>query len=143
MAAEAGNIYRSDDGGQTWKRLPSPYDGSFFGTLPLKGKSILAFGLRGHLFRSRDGGNSWSAVETGTTAMLTDGVFLKDGTIVIVGLGGVVLESQDGGESFQLHQLFNRRGIQAVVPAGPGRLLMVGEFGVATVPVSDQSGTLN
>ena len=56
MAAEAGMIYRSDDGGETWTELPSPYEGSFFGTLPLDGDTVLVFGLQGHLFRSEDAG---------------------------------------------------------------------------------------
>ncbi len=91
MAAEAGMIYRSDDGGTTWTELPSPYEGSFFGTLPLDGDTVLVFGLQGHLFRSEDAGESWTPVETGTTAMLTDGIRLADGTIVISGLGGTLL----------------------------------------------------
>ena len=40
IAAEAGTIYRSDDDGQTWISLPSPYHGSFFGTLPLENDSL-------------------------------------------------------------------------------------------------------
>ncbi len=39
----------------------SPYEGSFFGVLPLDGDALLAFGLRGHLFRSDDAGASWRA----------------------------------------------------------------------------------
>ena len=35
IAAEAGHLYRSDDAGRTWNELPSPYEGSFFGVLPL------------------------------------------------------------------------------------------------------------
>ena len=54
IAAEAGYIYRSDDGGDTWTELVSPYEGSYFGVLPLGGETVLVFGLRGHLFRSED-----------------------------------------------------------------------------------------
>ncbi|NIN72690.1 MAG: sialidase, partial [Gemmatimonadetes bacterium] len=49
-----------------WTTLPSPYEGSFFGTLPLEGDSLLLFGLRGHLFRSDDAGESWEEIPTGT-----------------------------------------------------------------------------
>ena len=130
LAAEAGMIYRSDDGGESWAELPSPYEGSFFGTLPLEGNSVLIYGLQGHLFRSADAGESWAPVETGTTAMLTDGVRLADGTIVISGLGGTLLVSSDGGSSFDLLPQPDRRGISAIVEAGSGQLLLVGEFGV-------------
>ena len=134
MAAEAGMIYRSDDGGETWAELPSPYEGSFFGTLPLDGDSVLVFGLQGHLFRSDDAGETWAEIQTGTTAMLTDGLRLADGRVVISGLGGTMLVSADGGSTFELVPQPDRRGISSIVEAENGQLLMVGEFGVKMMP---------
>jgi photosystem II stability/assembly factor-like uncharacterized protein len=136
IAAEAGMIYRSDDGGETWSELPSPYQGSFFGTLPLEEDTVLVFGLQGHLFRSDDAGESWTEVETGTTSMLTDGVRLADGRVVISGLGGVLLLSSDAGTTFKLLPQADRRGISSILEAGEGQLLMVGEFGVKTMPAA-------
>ena len=92
------------------------------------------FGLQGHLFRSEDAGESWTTVETGTTAMLTDGIRLADGGIVISGLGGTLLISSDGGSTFELLPQPDRRGVSAIVEAGDGQLLMVGEFGVKMMP---------
>lgn len=134
MAAEAGMIYRSDDDGETWIELPSPYEGSFFGTLPLDEDALLVFGLQGHLFRSGDAGESWTEIETGTTAMLTDAVRLADGSIVISGLGGTLMISSDGGATFELLPQSDRRGISSIVEIEDGQLLMVGEFGVKTMP---------
>jgi photosystem II stability/assembly factor-like uncharacterized protein len=88
IAAEAGTIYRSDDGGENWLELASPYEGSFFVTLPLDGDALLLAGLRGHLFRSDNAGESWQAIETGTVAMLTDAIRLRDGGPLVVGLEG-------------------------------------------------------
>ncbi|MCD4750681.1 MAG: hypothetical protein K8R59_15020 [Thermoanaerobaculales bacterium] len=136
IAAEAGLFYRSDDGGATWAELPTPYEGSFFGVLPLEGDSVLAFGLRGHLFRSDDAGETWTELETHTVSMLTNSFRLADGTIIITGLGGVVLKSTDGGQTFQFHQHCNRRGISAVTAATDEMLVFVGEFGVRTLPLS-------
>lgn len=133
MAAEAGMIYSSDDGGNTWTELPSPYEGSFFGTLPLEGDSLLVFGLQGHMFRSDDAGETWRPIETGTTAMLTDGIRLADGTIVISGLGGTILTSSDDGSTFELRPQPDRQGISAIVEADEENLLMVGEFGVKMI----------
>jgi len=133
IAAEAGMIYRSDDGGETWVELPSPYEGSFFGTLPLEGNAVLVFGLQGHLYRSDDAGETWTPIETGTTAMLTDGIRLTDGTLVISGLGGTLLVSADGGSTFDLLPQPDRRGISAIVEAGEENLLVVGEFGVKMI----------
>ena len=60
VAAEGGKLYRSDDRGASWRALPSPYEGSFFGLVPIRGEGLLAFGLRGHLFRSADAGETWT-----------------------------------------------------------------------------------
>jgi photosystem II stability/assembly factor-like uncharacterized protein len=137
IAAEAGSVYRSDDGGENWISLPSLYEGSYFGVLPLEGDSVLLFGLRGHLYRSEDAGENWQEIDTGTVAMLTDGIRLEDGTIVIVGLAGAVLKSSDGGHTFELHPQANRRGISAVAETGDGKLLIVGEFGVKVTTLDE------
>jgi photosystem II stability/assembly factor-like uncharacterized protein len=135
LAAEAGHLYRSDDDGASWYQLPSPYDGSFFGILPLAGDALLAFGLRGHLYRSDDAGRSWRALESHTQALLASGTRLADGTIVLAGLAGVVLVSGDGGETFRVHQEADRKGFNAVVPAAAG-IVLVGETGVRALPLA-------
>jgi len=135
IAAEAGRLYRSDDGGTHWRVLRSPYPGSFFGVLPLGGDVLLAYGLRGHLFRSEDAGLSWSKVDSGTEALLSGGVRLADGTVAIVGLAGVVLVSHDGAHSFRRVQLPNRKGLAAVA-AVPGGLVVVGDGGATRLPLT-------
>ncbi len=131
IAAEAGRVFRSDDGGRSWRRLPSPYVGSLFGVLPLKAAGhVLVFGLRGHLFRSEDRGAHWTPVRTGTQEMLTDGVRLPDGRVVLVGLGGTVLVSRDAGRTFAARVLPDRRGLAAVAAAPGGGVLVAGEAGV-------------
>ena len=134
VAAEAGKIYRSDDDGESWTSLPSPYHGSFFGTLPLENDVLLLFGLRGHLYRSENAGESWQRMETSTEAMLTDGVRLKDGTIVVAGLAGTLLVSRDGGRTFTLHQQADRQGLATIVEADDGSLILIGELGVTRLP---------
>lgn len=133
LAAEAGNIFRSDDDGSSWHELPSPYTGSFFGVLPLDGSSLLVFGLRGHLFRSDDAGRTWRSIPTGSVSMLTSGLRVDTQTIVITGLAGTLLVSRDGGATFELKPQSDRKGISAALPAGGGRLATVGEGGVKIV----------
>lgn len=129
IGAEAGHLYRSDDGGATWLELPSSYEGSYFGVLPLDGDSVLAFGLRGHLFRSDDAGATWRRLESGTEALLSGGTRLPDGTVVIAGMAGTVIVSRDGGETFTVHQEADRKGFAAVAP-GRGGIVLAGEAGV-------------
>ncbi len=134
IAAEAGLLYRSDDAGESWSELPSPYEGSFFGTLALDGDSVLAFGLRGHLFRSDDGGESWTALETRTESLLGAAVRTGEGTFVVAGLAGTVLVSTDGGRTFTSRALGDRRGITALTLAADGSVVAVGEGGARIMP---------
>lgn len=133
IAAEGGQLYRSDDRGAHWRALPSPYEGSFFGLVPIRGEGLLAFGLRGHLYKSPDAGETWTKLETGTTAMLTDGVAINDLRVIIGGLAGVLLVSGDAGESFRLTQQDDRKGVSALLPGPAGAVVVAGEGGVRTL----------
>lgn len=133
IAGEAGHLYASDDSGGNWRSLASPYEGSFFGVLPLEGDAVLAFGLRGHLYRSADGGSSWEKIDTRTVAMLNGAArFAADG-VAIVGLSGVVLVSHDGGHTFTLLQQADRAGLSAVLTVADAHLAVVGEDGAKLV----------
>jgi len=140
IAAEAGNIYRSDDGCRSWISLPSPYEGSFYGSLPLGRGQVLLFGLRGHLFFSANTGTSWVAVESNTQATLNDGIRLRDGRVVLAGLAGTLLISQDQGRSFQLHAQADRAGIARVLQANDGALVLIGEMGVKRLELPGPGG---
>lgn len=136
IAAEGGHLYRTDDGGEMWRGLPSPYDGSFFGVKALGGDVVLAYGLRGNLFRSEDAGANWRKVETGTHAMLNDAVSVgSGGAIAVVGLSGVVLVSRDGGRSFALMQEEDRKGLSAARAVGGDTLVVVGEGGARRINI--------
>ena len=139
VAAEGGKLYRSDDRGATWRMLPSPYEGSFFGLVPIRGEGLLAFGLRGNLFRSADAGETWHTLESHTTAMLTDGIAVNDLRVVIGGLAGVLLVSSDAGETFKLTQQDDRKGISALLPGPAGSIVVAGEGGVRTIRVDSGS----
>ena len=130
IAAEAGAAYRSDDGGETWRALSSPYAGSWNGVLALDEDDVLLMGLRGHLYRSGDAGETWTQVPTGTNATLTGGVRLPSGAVLVTGLEGSVLISRDGGRSVSSRRLPSREGISAAVPLPDGAALLIGEFGV-------------
>ena len=139
IAAEAGQLYRSDNRGATWRVLPSPYEGSFFGLVPIRGDGLLAFGLRGHLYRSADAGETWHELESHTSAMLTDGVAINDLRVVISGLAGVLLVSGDAGETFRLTQQEDRKGLSALLPGVAGTVIVAGEGGVRTIQLDSGS----
>ncbi len=129
IAAESGQIYRSDDDGATWITLPSPYEGSFFGLIPLAKDALLVFGLRGHVFRSEDAGKTWKQIPTGTVATLADGLRLSDGRILLAGLAGTVLVSQEQDMAFEPIPGPGRLGVWAVIETDSPGLVCFGEQG--------------
>ena len=94
----------------SWRQLASPYEGSFFGVLPLGADAVLAYGLRGNLYRSENGGVDWHKIASATLAMLDGGTRWGEAGVVLVGLSGVVLVSRDGGRTFTLLQQADHSG---------------------------------
>ena len=118
IAAEAGVAYRSDDGGASWRELPSPYAGSWFGAARTRLGRGATDGTQGAPegapapagFRSEDAGETWTQVPTSTNATLTAAVRQPSGQILITGLEGSVLTSRDGGRSVSTRRLPSARG---------------------------------
>lgn len=125
LALEGGQLFSSGDSGASWDELPSPYDGSLFGILPLGPRTLLTYGLRGHVFRSTDSGQSWTPVETPAQVLLMHGIRLSTGQIVLAGQNGQFLVSQDGGRSFDLWRT-PVLGAAAIAECPDGAVLAVG-----------------
>ncbi len=128
IAAEAGHLYRSTDSGATWTPLTSPYQGSFFGVLPLADGPLLAYGLRGNLFRSSDQGTTWERIDTGSEETLTCAVPLGQGRFVVGGMAGTLLWSDGAGVRKQ--ELRDRKAITALAVADDRAVVTLGEGGV-------------
>lgn len=137
IAAEAGNVYRSDDDGETWTALDTGYEGSFFATLPFGDESLLAMGLQGSVFRSDDAGATFRRVETPVEVLLNEGTMVGDGRIVLVGMSGTILVSSDGGERFDLVQRGDRKALTQVLPGGDEGILVFGEAGPVRIPATE------
>ena len=130
VAAEAGAVYRSLDGGVTWEKILTGYPGSFWGGLTAKDGSVYATGMRGNLWRSTDKGKTWTKLDTsGADQSIASGIQLPDGAFVFVGLGGQVLYSPDG-QKFTLTYRPDRKGLNAVIQDGADHLIVFGEPGV-------------
>ena len=130
VMAEAGAIYRSLDAGTTWEKILTGYVGSFWGGLTAKDGTVYATGMRGNIWRSTDKGKTWGKLDTaGADQSIAGGMQLPDGGFVFVGLGGQVLYSADG-QKFTLTYRPDRKGLNAIIQDGPGKLLVFGEAGV-------------
>lgn len=100
LAGESGTLLSSGDGGENWEPLSVPYDGSFFGALPLQGDTLIVYGLRGHILRSDDAGRSWEPLNSDLTVLIMGGIRLKNGAILLGGQGGNFFLGRAGERSF-------------------------------------------
>ncbi len=131
IVGEKGVIFRSDDAGESWVSVPSPYEGSLFGTIAGPGlNEVTVFGLQGNLFRSSDKGDNWQQIKSPTENTLMSGVFLNGRNVVLVGNSGTILYSRDDGNTFELQQMKDRLSIVSIQSNAEGKLVMVGQGGV-------------
>lgn len=134
VAAEFGVVYRSTDNGQSFERIQTQYEGSFWGGFGMKDGSVMVFGMRGNAFRSADNGQTWEPVNTGTDKSIAGGVQLGSGKVVLVGLQGYVGYSEDYGRNFVEVTRADRLGYAAVTDGPEGQIVVFGEPGAKLMP---------
>jgi photosystem II stability/assembly factor-like uncharacterized protein len=135
IAAEAGAVYRSQDGGVTWSKILTGYVGSFWGGLSAKDGTVYVTGMRGNIWSSKDKGLTWAKLDTsGADQSIASGLQLKDGSFVFIGLGGQVLYSPDGAK-YTLTYRPDRKGLNAVIEDDTD-LFVFGEAGIKTQSIT-------
>jgi photosystem II stability/assembly factor-like uncharacterized protein len=123
IVGEQGTVLRSSDNGMTFKKVPVPYIGSFFGMVAAKNGDVVVYGLRGNAFWSGDHGKSWQKIETDVTQYFSSGTELQDGSLVLASVVGDVLMSKDEGRTFQRVPIPLRTAVSDVTQAPGGALI--------------------
>ncbi len=135
---ERGLLGVSDDGRQ-WRRIPAPYEGSFFGVLPWGAEGALAFGMRGNAYYTTNAETgSWSKLELGTTASFFGGQVLGNDRLILTGAEAQVLmiDGQQKVERVDTSSLVSGQPITLTGAASLGdRLVAIGETGAKTLQV--------
>ncbi|MGC8618514.1 MAG: PEGA domain-containing protein [Thermoplasmata archaeon] len=96
-----GGLYRSDDGGNLFFRVPQPQNSSFIGMVsvdPINGSIVFLCSESG-LFESRDGGGSWSSISNFSTNLLFD-VAVDNQNVFATNEGLSPLYSNDSGKQW-------------------------------------------
>ncbi len=120
IAAEGGQVLRSSDRGARWSPVKTPYAGSLWSGVALRGGGLLAGGMRGNIVRSSDDGLSWTHRSVAGAGSLTGGTLLADGRPLFVGVDGTLVLGNAAGELFSLQRLEDRATLTAVVAPGAG-----------------------
>ncbi|ACB76445.1 glycosyl hydrolase, BNR repeat [Opitutus terrae PB90-1] len=134
LAGERGTLLRSRDQGETWVRIDSPYDGSFYGILPLGPETLLAYGLRGRVFRSTDDGETWIGVPLPQPMLLATAVKSSSGPIVLAGQARAHFVSRDDGATFSAWDIELTTAVAELFTSPDGTLFAFGEAGVSRLP---------
>jgi photosystem II stability/assembly factor-like uncharacterized protein len=139
LAAEAGKVFCSADGGASFPAVASAGSATLFGILPAGDGAMLAFGVAGGCYRSTDAGQSWTSIDSGTSINLTAGTVLATGAIVLAGEDGSLYLSTDHGASFQRAPANQPMAIYGLAQASDGDLIAVGNLGVLRISLKNLS----
>ena len=133
VASEAGLVFRSTDGGDSFEPVQTDHYGSFHGVLTWPGDDgldrIVLSGVGGILYASADGGESWIELDSGTEAGLSGMTNLTDGSVAAVGYGGMLLHIGADLATVTLHPRDNGLPLSSLVDPGTGGQLVLTGFG--------------
>lgn len=137
IAAEAGRLFKSADGGEQWQVLPSPYRGSWFGMSAADNDDVMVYGLRGHLYSLiSDGSVQWQKLEHPGEEQLTDALALSADSRLVIGHGGTLLYRAAGESRYRLYHFPERPSLQAVTFMPPDTLHFASDQGILELSVT-------
>jgi len=137
LAGEQGLVMMSNDAGQSFRRIDTPYKGSFF-TAELPGdQSIVLAGLRGTALRSVDGGANWSPLANPVPVSITGSAVTGDGRLLMANQAGLVLALE--GDRLQPIAIAVLPPLNGLLPQPGGAVLALTVQGV--MPLPPESGT--
>jgi photosystem II stability/assembly factor-like uncharacterized protein len=134
LAGEAGFVFCSTDGGDSFLPKTMTGDVTLFGILGESTKSITTFGVAGSCYHSIDACNSWASIALPTQDNLMAGYVLHTGAIVLFSEAGTTILSKDDGSSFQLVPNVTLLPVFDAVEGENSDLIAVGSAGVMRIP---------
>lgn len=135
LAGEQGIVWRLDAASARFVRMPTGYNGTLFGLLPLSSTTVIAYGMRGSVFRSTDAGMSWQRIPMSTLAGITNGTLLPDGAVLLVTQAGGIEISRDQGRSFTALKPKTPMSYYGVHPGPLGQVILAGAEGMRSETV--------
>jgi photosystem II stability/assembly factor-like uncharacterized protein len=130
IAAEAGALFHTLDGGKTWERQDTEEMTTFFALSFDKKGNAIAVGMDGLVYYSPDNGASWQSQRISKESLYN--VVLSDGIGLAVGDSAEVYNTSDGGKSWQkleVPDLMRQYWLQGVASWGGNKFIAVGARG--------------
>lgn len=129
LVGEQGLVRRLDQGTQTFDRIETPYQGSFFGVTGQHGE-VLVYGLRGNVLRSLDRGASWQTLQSDLEVSFTAATNGPHGSYRLFTQAGHQLLAEPGARKLRLLPLSEPAPIAGALQTTEGPLILVGNRGV-------------
>ena len=103
---QAGDLFRSHDGGKNWEALPGMHGKSIRAmAIAASDSSVLVAGALDGVYRSNDGGNSWSHISSGNQNEIKNiesiAIDPKNPNVVYAGTWHLAWKTPDGGSTWQ------------------------------------------
>jgi len=130
IAGEQGYLARSDDGGQSFAALDSPYSGSFFALQVREDGTLLAAGLKGNAFISTDAGTSFAPAPVPVPVSFSDAIRTADGQLLLVNQGGAMFRTTADSQALQPYGKPLGKPVASIVQAADGSLVVAGFTGL-------------
>jgi photosystem II stability/assembly factor-like uncharacterized protein len=130
LAGETGLVFRSDDQGASFQRLPTPYEGSYFTLAARDDGAVVVAGLRGHAYRSADKGKSWEKIPLPTPVSVVASLLGPDGRLLLANQAGQLVASPDMGKSLTPLEGPPLPPVTGLASLGQGRLVATTLMGV-------------
>jgi len=136
LAGEHGTLLRSHDQGANWTPIHTPYDGSFYGILPLSERKLLAYGLRGRLYVSDNDGDDWTPIANERRGLLLTAVRRPENLIMVAGQARAFLAINEPAMTLTALSLDFQTAVAELLALPDGSLLALGEAGATLLPKS-------
>ncbi|MHC8350878.1 WD40/YVTN/BNR-like repeat-containing protein [Pseudomonas sp. RT4P38] len=137
LAGEQGYLARSDDAGQSFSQLESPYAGSFF-TLQIRDDGVLLVaGLKGNAFTSSDLGQNFQPAPVSLPVSFSDAIRTEDGQLLLVNQSGALFRTSSlPGALLEPYGKPLGKPVSSVLQAADGSLTLAGFTGLTRVSPS-------
>lgn len=136
LAGEQGYLARSDDAGQHFEQLQSPYEGTFFTLVARQDGSLLLGGLKGNAFLIRDAGDSIEPLAVPMPVSFSDGTRLTDGRVLLANQAGAVFVLNAADQRLQVLLPPQGRPLAGLTQAADGSLVAAGFSGLSQLSLS-------
>jgi photosystem II stability/assembly factor-like uncharacterized protein len=140
LAGEQGLFLKSNDGGNSFTRIQTPYRGTYFTLVVASGGAIVLAGMKGNAYWSGDHGKTFKKIDVPIPVSFSAATALSDGSLLYLNQAGQFLASRDEGRTMAPAAVPPLPPVAAMVQINENLLMTVGVAGVLSVPVPKPAG---